>query len=205
VYARLRGSLGPPPIGVRYRCSPLSRDAMRWVHIHNMFLSGTDFWRYLDEAYTSVPGSGGSNPLHAIPCVHGLSSSQLGAAATHPATDTHVKIMVSSTPPSHTTIRAELACIDVDLQLGHTHLLTDSTCSLRLIAGFMPRLSAYRHHIHRETLKSITHTLRTRCTSGFRTHLGKIEAHNHSLGNDHADSLANLVVDSPDTTSDAGL
>jgi hypothetical protein len=47
-------------------------DAMRWVHMHSMFLPGTDFWRYLDTAYNSVPGSGGSNPLHAIPCVHGL-------------------------------------------------------------------------------------------------------------------------------------
>jgi hypothetical protein len=45
---------------------------MRWVHIHNMFLSGTEFWRYLDKAYNPVPGSGGFNPLHAIPCVHGL-------------------------------------------------------------------------------------------------------------------------------------
>jgi hypothetical protein len=72
MYAGLRGSLGPPPIGVRYRCSQCVYDAMRWVHMHNMFLSGTDFWRYL--AYSSVPGSGGSNPLHAIPCVHGLKS-----------------------------------------------------------------------------------------------------------------------------------
>ena len=72
MYARLRGSLGPPPIGVRYRSSPLIRDAMRWVHMHNMFLSGTDFWRYLDKAHNSVPGSGGSNPLHAIPCVYGF-------------------------------------------------------------------------------------------------------------------------------------
>jgi hypothetical protein len=60
MYARLRGSPGPPPIGVRYRYSHLIRDAMRWVH---MFLSGTDFWRYLDKAYNSVPGSGGSNPF----------------------------------------------------------------------------------------------------------------------------------------------
>jgi hypothetical protein len=37
-----------------------------------MFLSSSDFWRYLDKAYNSVPGSGGFNPLHAIPCVHGL-------------------------------------------------------------------------------------------------------------------------------------
>jgi hypothetical protein len=56
MYARLRGIPGPPPIGVRYRCSPLSRDAIRWVHIHNMFLSGIDFWRYLDKVYNSVPG-----------------------------------------------------------------------------------------------------------------------------------------------------
>jgi hypothetical protein len=69
---RLLTYLGPPPIGVRYRCSQVIRDAMRWVRMHNMFLSGTDFWRYLNKAYTSVPGSGGSNPLHAIPCVHGL-------------------------------------------------------------------------------------------------------------------------------------
>jgi hypothetical protein len=47
-------------------------DAMRWVYMHNMFLSGTDFWRFLDKVYNSVPGSGGSNPFHAIPCVHGL-------------------------------------------------------------------------------------------------------------------------------------
>jgi hypothetical protein len=39
-----------------------------------MFLSGTDFWRHLDMAYSSVPGSGGSNPLHAIPCVHELTN-----------------------------------------------------------------------------------------------------------------------------------
>jgi hypothetical protein len=72
MYSRLRGSARPPPIGVRYRCSQLLRDAMLWVHMHNMFPSGTDFWRYLDKAYNSVPGSGGSTPHHAIPCVHGL-------------------------------------------------------------------------------------------------------------------------------------
>jgi hypothetical protein len=56
-----------------YRCSlHVFAAYSRWVHIHNMFLSGTDFWRNLEKAYNSVPGSGGSNPLHAIPCVHGL-------------------------------------------------------------------------------------------------------------------------------------
>jgi hypothetical protein len=77
MYAGLRVSLGPPPIGVRYRCSQCVHDAMRWVHMHNMFLSGTDFWRYLDKAYISVPGSGGSKPLHVIPCVHGLTDAAL--------------------------------------------------------------------------------------------------------------------------------
>jgi hypothetical protein len=66
--------------------------------------------------------------------------------------------------------------------------------------------SPYRHNIHSGTLRSITHTLKTRCESGIRTHLGKIKAHNHSLGNDLADILANQVVDghSPDTTYTAG-
>jgi hypothetical protein len=55
MYARLRGSLGPPPTSVRYKCSQCVLDAMRWVHMHSMFLSGTDFWRYLNKAYDSVP------------------------------------------------------------------------------------------------------------------------------------------------------
>jgi hypothetical protein len=61
--------------------------------------------------------------------------------------------------------------------------------------------SAYRHHIHRETLELITHTLHTRC---IRTHLGQIKAHNHSLGNDHAGAIANQVAGGhpPDTTYD---
>jgi hypothetical protein len=66
--------------------------------------------------------------------------------------------------------------------------------------------SAYRHNIHRDTLLSITHTLKTHCELGIRTHLGKIKAHNHSLGNDIADTLANQASDGypPDTTYTTG-
>jgi hypothetical protein len=62
--------------------------------------------------------------------------------------------------------------------------------------------SVYHHKTHRDTLLSITHTLKTRCESGIRTHLGKIKVHNHSLGNDLADTLANQAADGhpPDTT-----
>jgi hypothetical protein len=62
--------------------------------------------------------------------------------------------------------------------------------------------SAYRHNIHRDTLSSITHTLKPRCASGIRTHLGKIKAHNHSLGKNLVDTLANKAADGhpPDTT-----
>jgi ribonuclease HI len=108
--------------------------------------------------------------------------------------------MVPTRP--HTINRVELAGIDIALQLGHTHLLTDSACSLRLIQGYLNCPSAYIHNIHRDTLLSITHTLKTRCNAGIRTHLGKIKAHNHTLGNDLADTLANQVADGhpPDTT-----
>jgi hypothetical protein len=88
--------------------------------------------------------------------------------------------------------------IDIGLQLSHT--LKDSACSLRLIQGFMHCPSAYRHHIHRDTLNSITHTLKTRCKSGIRTYLGKIKAHNHSLGN-----LWITKLHPPDTTCTTGL
>jgi hypothetical protein len=64
--------------------------------------------------------------------------------------------------PSHTLNRAELGGIDVGPQLGHTHMLTDSACSLRLIQGFMRCPSTYRHRIHRKTLEWFTHTLHTR-------------------------------------------
>jgi hypothetical protein len=66
--------------------------------------------------------------------------------------------------------------------------------------------SAYGHNIHRHTLLSITHTLKTRCDSGIRTHLGKSKAHNHSIGNDLADALSNQAADGhpPDTTYTTG-
>jgi hypothetical protein len=118
----------------------------------------------------------------------------------HATTDTF-------TPPSNTINSAELAGIDIGPQLGHTHLLTDSACSLRLIQGYMNCSSAYRHIIHRDTLRSITHTLKIRCEpAGIRTHLVKVKAHNHSLGNDLAYTLANQVADghSPDTTYTPG-
>jgi hypothetical protein len=50
---------------------------------------------------------------------------------------------------------------------------------------------AYRYHIHRETIESITKTLHTRCILGIHTHLGKVKVHNHSIGNNRADALAN--------------
>jgi hypothetical protein len=79
-------------------------------------------------------------------------------------------------------------------------------CSLRLIHGYLSCPTTYRHNTHRDTLLSISHTLQTRCDAGIRTHLGKIKAHNHSLGNDLADTLANHVADGhpPDTTYTTG-
>jgi hypothetical protein len=132
------------------------------------------------------------------------SCSSLGVAATHLATDTHVKIQVTSTPPSHTINRAELVGTDLGLQIGHTHLLKDRAFSLRLIHGFMRCPSAYRHH---DTLESITHILYTRCTSGIRTYLGKIKAHNHSIGNDRAETLVNQAADRhpPDTCTSVSI
>jgi hypothetical protein len=55
-------------------------------------------------------------------------------------------------------------------------------------------------------LFSITHTLKTRCVSGIRTHLGKINVQHHSLGNDLADTLANQGAygHPPDTTYTTG-
>jgi hypothetical protein len=97
--------------------------------------------------------------------------------------------------PSHTINHTELAGIDKGLQLGRTHLLTDSACSLRLIQGHMNYPNKYRHHIHHGIIESITNTVRSRLTFGIRTHLGKVKAHNHSIGNDLADALANLVAD----------
>jgi hypothetical protein len=53
------------------------------------------------------------------------------------------------------------------------------------------RPSAYRHNIHRDKLESITHTLKTRC---IRTNLGKIKAHNHSIGNDLGGCMFSVLV-----------
>jgi hypothetical protein len=131
------------------------------------------------------------------------------AVVTHSASETRVRIMLTSTPPSHTINRAELAGIDIGLQLNHTCLLTDNACSLRLIQGFMNCPSAFRHHIRRDALALITHTLKTCCTPCIRTRLGIIKVHNHTIGNGLANTLANQVSDGhpPDTncTTDSYL
>jgi hypothetical protein len=149
-------------------------------------------WDWHDFVSTDGSKKGGLSPL--------------GAATTHPASDPRAKILVTSTPPSHTIIRAEFAGIDIGLQLGHTHLLTDSAFSLGLIQGYMTYPSAYRHNIYRDTLDSITHTLKTRRESGIRTHLRKIKAHNHSIGNDLAGTFVNQVAygHPPDTAYTTG-
>jgi hypothetical protein len=134
-----------------------------------------------DFVYTDGSKKGGSSPL--------------GGPTTHPATDARVKIMVNSTPPSHTiNSRAELAGIDIGLQLGHAYLLTDSACSLLLIQGYVRSPTAYRHHIHHDTLESNTITLKTSCTSGIRYNICKIKAYNHSQGIDLADALSDQVA-----------
>jgi ribonuclease HI len=71
------------------------------------------------KGYTDSSKKGGPSPL--------------GAAATHPASDTRIQILVTFTPPIHTINRAEVAGIDIGLQIDHTHLLTYNACSLRLI------------------------------------------------------------------------
>jgi hypothetical protein len=76
-------------------------------------------WKWQDPVYTDGSMKGVPSPL--------------GEAATHPASDTHIICLVTSTTPSHTLNRAELSGIDIGLQLGHTQPLTFSACSLRLI------------------------------------------------------------------------
>jgi hypothetical protein len=107
---------------------------------------------------------------------------------------------------THTTNRAELADIYIGLQLGHAHLLTDNVCSLCLMQGYIRCPAAYRHHIHRDTLVSITNTRQTRCNLDTRTHLGVIRAHSRCLGNNLVDALASKVTDGhlSDTTYTTG-
>jgi hypothetical protein len=60
-----------------------------------------------------------------------------GAGATHPSTNTPLKILVTSTPPTHTIYRAELAAIDPGLKLDHHALLSDNAYSLHLIHKYI--------------------------------------------------------------------
>jgi hypothetical protein len=48
---------------------------------------------------------------------------------------------------------------------------------------------------HPTEIYSPLSTLQTRNASWFATHIGKTKAHNNSVGNDHADHLANTIVD----------
>jgi hypothetical protein len=80
-------------------------------------IRGVLAWNWHDFVYIDDSKKGGSSPL--------------GAVATHPVLDTRVKILVPSTPPSHTINRAELAGTDIGLQFGRTRLLNIQTTYTR--------------------------------------------------------------------------
>jgi hypothetical protein len=67
MYAGLGGSLGPPHIGGRSVCT------MHGIHMHNMFLSGTDFgggsWI---RRTTPFREAWVLTPFIPFPCMHGL-------------------------------------------------------------------------------------------------------------------------------------
>jgi hypothetical protein len=121
-------------------------------------------------------------------------SDPLGAAATHPSSRTSIKILVTSTPPTHTMNRAELAAKDLKFKLGHSALLLDNVCPLRLFHKYIRTLHTVRQHPHRKIHSSIISTVQTHTTACITTHIGKINAHNYSMGNDHVDHVANIVL-----------
>jgi hypothetical protein len=112
------------------------------------------------------------------------------------STHTYLKILVTSTPPTHAIKKAELAAIDLGLKLGHHALLSDSACSLRLTHKYIRSPHIMQQHPHREILSYILSPLQTRTTTGLTTHLGKLNAHNNSKGNNAiVDHVANTVAD----------
>jgi hypothetical protein len=92
-------------------------------------------------------------------------------------------------------IRAEVAAINLGLKLGHPALLFDSACSLILIQKYIRSPNTMRQHPHGKVPSSVISTLRTRTAARITTHIGKIKAHINSMGNIHADHLANIVAD----------
>jgi hypothetical protein len=92
-------------------------------------------------------------------------------------------------------IRAEVAAINLGLKLSHPGLLFDSACSLILIQKYIRSPNTMRQHPHGKVPSSVISTLRTRTAARITTHIGKIKAHINSMGNIHADHLANIVAD----------
>jgi hypothetical protein len=94
------------------------------------------------------------------------------------------------------------AAIDPGLKLGHPALLSDSACSLQFIHKYIRSPHTMRQHFHREMIFSIISTLQTRTAAGLTTHLGKVKAHNNSMGNDQIDNLTDLFAHDqpPDAT-----
>jgi hypothetical protein len=86
-------------------------------------------------------------------------STPQGAAATHPSSHTNLRILASSTLPTHTINRGEIAAIDLGLKLGHNSLLTDNAYSLRRIHEYIRCPHFMRQHLHRGVLSFISATV----------------------------------------------
>jgi hypothetical protein len=89
-----------------------------------------------------------------------------------PHESTHSRQLHS--PNTHTNNRAKLAAIDLGLKFGHTALLTDSACSLRLIRKYIRCPNSMCQHLHRDVLPSIVSTLQSHSPAGIITYLGKL-------------------------------
>ena len=93
-------------------------------------------------------------------------------------TTTH--IVIKSQPERHTINRAELVAITDALDTNKSNptlsILTNNECNINTLCKYAIDPLSFIHHPHRDVLKLADNIIRIRDTSGYKTHIGKVES-----------------------------
>ena len=111
----------------------------------------------------------------------------IGAGVYHPATHEVCYVQPGGLGMTNTINRAELAGIYAALLNGHTHIASDSACSLSQIRKQLLFPELQRNHIHSHLLKPIIDEIQA---SPNTIHFYKVKAHAGIAGNEFADAIA---------------
>jgi len=122
----------------------------------------------------------------------------IGAGVYHPGSKSSNYVQPNGMGITNTIGRAELAAITAAVLHGHSHIATDSLCSLHQIRKQILYPELHRNHVQADILQIIVKLIRNSPTP---IHLYKVKSHAGIAGNECADAIAKHQATQDDKNS----